>query len=55
MFPVSQARTIVERELADPGRNGLMPKAKFGKARVPGGYVWLGFLGMGGDDESAVM
>lgn len=50
----SQARTIVERELADPGRNGLMPKPKFGKAGVPGVSL-VRVLGDGGDDESAVM
>jgi len=35
----SQARTIVERELADQGRKGLMPKAKFGKDGVSGGML----------------
>jgi hypothetical protein len=44
----NQAKTIVERELADLGRKGLVPKPNFGEVGVPGDYAWLGFLGMGG-------
>ena len=30
-------------------------ESKIRESWSPGGYAWLGFLGMGGDDESAVM